>query len=335
MLDEQSRLALARGGDEDAFAELVAAHRRELRAYCYRMAGSLDVADDLLQQGLLRAWRALPGFEGRSSFRTWLYRVVFSACIDALESKPLRRLTIDHGEPADPLAPLPPPEPHAFIGPCSAALYETAEATPDARYDARESVALAFLAALQLLPPRQRATLIARDVVGMSAEECADLFGLSIAAANSALQRARETIEARSERWRPAPPIDASVRTLLARYVSAWENADVTEFVKLLKEDATLAMPPLPLWLRGAHAIAASVRAMVLRPEARGLFRLIETEANGLPAFAAYRKTDHGGYEPVALHVIETRDSAIAAMTAFLDPTLFARLELPGVGQAR
>jgi RNA polymerase sigma-70 factor (ECF subfamily) len=198
--DERSRLAAAREGDEGAFAALVAPHRRELRAYCYRMAGSLDDADDLVQESLLRAWRSLSKFEGRSSFRTWLYRVSWSACIDALESKPMRKLTVEHGPPAGPGDPIPPPEPEGWIGPCPASLYEDAGATPEVRYGARESVALAFLAALQLLPPKQRATLLGCDVLGWSAQECADMLGVTVASVNSALQRARETIDSRSSR---------------------------------------------------------------------------------------------------------------------------------------
>jgi len=293
------------------------------------MAGSLAAADDLLQESLLRAWRALPGFEGRSSFRTWLYRVVFSACVDALESKPLRRLSIEHGTPADPHDPLLAPEPDAFVEPCSPALYDGTPQAPDARYGVRESVALAFLEALQLLPARQRAMLIARDVLGLSAQECSELFDVSVASANSALQWARETVDTRADRWREAPPPDAPTRELLARYVRAWENADVGALLVLLREDATLAMPPLPLWLRGPDAIGASVGAMVFRAEARGLFRLIATEANSLPAFAAYRRTTAGAYEPVALHLVETREARISAITALLAPTLFTRLELP------
>jgi RNA polymerase sigma-70 factor (ECF subfamily) len=326
--EEQSRLDAARRGDEGAFGALVAPHRRELRAYCYRMAGSLDDADDLLQESLVRAWRSLASFEGRSSFRTWLYRVTWSACIDALQSKPMRKLTVDHGPPADPEDPVPPPEPGGWIGPCPASFYEDKPSTPETRYTARESVALAFLAALQLLPPKQRATLLACDVMGWTAQECADLLGASVASVTSSLQRARETLESRVERWRPSVPEEAVTRALLAKYVQAWERADVPALVSLLHEDATLSMPPLPIWLQGPHAIGRSIGAMVLTPEARGRFRFVVTEANGVPALAAYQRQGDA-FLPLALHLLSLAGERITGVTAFLDPGLFAEFDLP------
>jgi len=327
--DEQARLVAARGGDEGAFRALVAPHRRELRAYCHRMAGSLDDADDLLQESLLRAWRALPSFEGRSSLRTWLYRVAWSACVDGLQSKPMRKLGIDVGPPADPDDPIPPPQLEGWIGPCPATLYEDVSATPEARYGSRESVGLAFLAALQLLPPKQRATLLGCDVLGWSAQECADILGSSLASVTSSLQRARETIDSRADRWRPTLPEEPVVRALLSRYVQAWERADVPALTSLLHEEATLAMPPLPIWLRGPAAIGRSIGAMVLTPEARGQFRLAATEANGLPALAAYRRQGGDGFEPLALHVLSFAGDRVGAVTAFLDPSLFVKFDLP------
>ena len=328
--EEQVRITAARAGDEGAFAALVAPYRRELRAYCYRMAGSLEDADDLLQESLVKAWRSLPTFEGRSSFRTWLYRVAWSACIDGLQGKPMRKLSVDHGVPASPADPFPAPEPpEVWIGPCPASLYEDAQPTPEARYSAKESVALAFLAALQLLPPRQRATLLACDVLGWSAQECAELLGASVGSVTSSLQRARETIEARSERWRPSLPEESASRALLARYVQAWERADVPALASLLHEDATLSMPPVPLWLRGREAIRQSIGAMVLPPEARGQFRFVLTEANGVPALGAYRARGDAGFEPVGLHVLSIREDRIVDLTAFLDPGLVAKFDLP------
>jgi RNA polymerase sigma-70 factor (ECF subfamily) len=327
--DEQGRLALARTGDEGAFRALVSPYGRELRAYCYRTAGSLDDADDLLQESLLRAWRSLSSFEGRSSFRTWLYRVTWSACIDGLHSRPMRKLTVDLGPPAEPDDSILPPRLEGWIGPCPASVYDDDPSTPEARYSARESVALAFLAALQLLPPKQRATLLACDVLGWSARECADMLGSSVASVNSSLQRARETLESRADRWRPVLPEETVTRALLAKYVQAWERADVPALVSLLHEEATLAMPPLPVWLRGPRAIGQSIGAMVLTPEARGQFRLLATEANGLPALAAYRRQGGDAYEPFALHVISLTGDRIDAVTAFLDPGLFSKFDLP------
>jgi RNA polymerase sigma-70 factor, ECF subfamily len=331
MADPEALLSAARSGDERAFRELVGPHQRELRAYCYRMAGSLDDADDLLQDSLLRAWRGLASFEGRSSLRTWLYRVTWSACVDALQGRAPRTLAIDQGAPADPSDPVPPPQLEGWIGPCPASLYADEVHSPEARYSARESITLAFLAALQLLPPKQRAILLARDVLGCTAEECADLFGSSVPSLNSALQRARETIDARASRWRPKASDDPTTRALLARYVDAWERADVDAFVSLLHEDATLSMPPLPMWLRGRRAIGLSIGAMVFTPDAPGAFRLVATEANGVAAFAAYRRGSHGSFEAMALHLLGTSAGAIDEMTAFLDPRLLAVLGLPAV----
>ena len=330
MLDEPALLDAARKGDESAFRDLVVPYRRELRAYCYRMAGSMDDADDLLQESLVRAWKALGSFEGRASFRTWLYRVTWSACIDGLQSKPMRKMSVDLGPPADPGAPMPPPQPDGWIEPCPSSLYdENAPATPEKRYTERESVALAFLAALQLLPPRQRATLLACDVLGWSASECADMLGSTVASVNSALQRARETLETRADRWRPSMPAESVTRQLLARYVQAWERADVPALVSILHEDATLAMPPLTIWLRGARAIGESIGAMVLTPEARGAFRLVATEASGMPALAAYKRSEGGGFDRFALHALTLDGDRIVAVTAFLDPRVMAGFDVP------
>jgi RNA polymerase sigma-70 factor, ECF subfamily len=329
MDESDATLVAARGGDEKAFAELVAPFQRELRAYCYRMAGSLYDAEDLLQESLLRAWRGLGSFEGRSSLRTWLYRVTWTACMDTLEKKSARSLVVDSGPPADPREPVPPPGSDEWIGPCPASLYADDAPSPEARYSARESVALAFLAALQLLPPRQRAALLARDVLGWSAEECADMLGSSVASSNSALQRARQTIDERASRWRPRLTEERSTRALLGQYMQAWERADVGALVSLLHEEATLSMPPLPIWLYKPEAIGASIGAMVLTPEARGAFRFVETEANGVPALAAYAKDETGRFVPSALHLLSIRDGRIDAITAFLDPALFVRFGLP------
>lgn len=329
MQEDLSRLAAAKAGDQSAFGELVAGYRRELRAYCYRMTGSLHDADDLLQESLLRAWRGLPSFEGRSSFRTWLYRVTFTACVDATQNRPARMLAIDCRGPAAPHDPLPAPEPDRWIDPCPASMLQDSESSPEARYGQKESVALAFLAALQLLPPRQRAMLLACDVLGWTAPECAEMFDSTVASVHSAVQRARETLEARAERWRPTLPSPETTRALLERYVQAWESADVELLAKLLHEDATLSMPPLPMWLRGVRAIAESIGAMVLVPEARGQLRLLQTEANGLPAFAAYRRAPDHGFDPMALHLLSLSEDRVMTITAFLDPSLFARFELP------
>jgi RNA polymerase sigma-70 factor, ECF subfamily len=329
MTGEDAALAAARAGDEVAFRSLFAPYQRELRAYCYRMAGSLDEADDLVQESLLRAWRGLATFEGRSSVRTWLYRVAFSACIDALESKGRRSLAVLEGPPASPRDAMPPPRYDVWVEPCPGSIDVDGAPSPEARYSQRESVALAFLAALQLLSPKQRAALLACDVLGWTADECAQLLGGTVTSVQSALQRARETLDANASRFRPKLPDEQTKRTLLARYVEAWERADVPALVSILHEDATLAMPPLPLWLHGPKDIGDSIGGMVLTPDAAGVFRLRATEANGSPAFAAYRASEEGGFRAFALHVLSLQGDRISAITAFLDPRLFAKLDLP------
>ncbi len=316
-------LDAARAGDERAFRDLVAPYRGELRAHCYRMAGSMSDADDLLQESLLRAWRGLAGFEGRSSVRTWLYRVTHSACIDALDKRPPRMLPLDATPAAKPSDPIPPPrtEP-VWLEPCPSSLYVDLPASPEARYTSRESVALAFLAALQLLPPRQRAVLIARDVLGWSAEECAASFDASVASVNSALQRARETLDARASKWKPrVTDDDDATRALVARYVEAWERADASLLVALLHDDATLSMPPMPLWLMGPRDIAQSIAEMVFAHVKPGTFRFERTTANASPALVMYK---NGALE--SLHVLSIVGDRIAAIDAFLDPRMFSSI---------
>jgi RNA polymerase sigma-70 factor (ECF subfamily) len=201
--------------------------------------------------------------------------------------------------------------------------------SPEARYSQRESVAFAFLAALQLLPARQRAILIARDVLGWSAEECAEMLEGTIASVNSALQRARETLDARAGEWKPRPPDEATTRALLQRYVDAWERADVGALTALLRSESTLAMPPLPIWLRGAVDIGTSIGGMVFGPAGPGAFRFVETSANGLAALAAYQRNAAGVYVFAALHVLGLDEHGVTSITAFLDPSLPGKLALP------
>jgi RNA polymerase sigma-70 factor (ECF subfamily) len=327
MATESPALDAARAGDAKAFEQLISPFRRELRAHCYRMSGSLSDADDLLQESLIRAWKGLPQFEGRSGLRTWLYKVATSACLDALDKKTSARLLpFDMGPAHDPRAPFGAPrlEP-VWLEPCPDDVWADAPVSPEAKYGARESVALAFLAMLQLLPPKQRAVLVLRDVLGWQAAECAELLELSVAAVNSALQRARDTLATRDDARPHAPLGDTETRDLLVRYVRAWELADVPALVSLLHEDATLSMPPLSEWLEGASTIGASIAAMVLTGDARGRFRLVATHANGQPAFAAYeRDAATGQFRAYALHVLTIDDDRIASITAFLNPALFS-----------
>jgi RNA polymerase sigma-70 factor, ECF subfamily len=330
MTTDDGNLAAAQAGDHDAFERLVAPYLRELRTHCYRMAGSLHDAEDLLQETLLKVWKGLPGFEQRASFRTWLYKTATNVCIDALEKRDHRSLPMQLGAAVQPTDPIGPPRfDPIWLQPCPAEFYASAELSPAAHYDRRQSVALAFLVAIQLLPARQRAVLILHDVLGFQAAECAGFLDLTTAAVNSSLQRARGTLGAQERELSPAPPTSAQ-SAVLERYVRAWESADVDALVALLLDDATLEMPPLPQWLRGAGAIGQSIGGMVFAAAGPGAFRLVPTEANGQPAFAAYQlDRDCGEMWAMALHVLGLSDGRIASITAFLDPSLLPAFGLP------
>ena len=332
---ERELLAAARAGDENAYAALVEPHRRELRAHCYRMLGSIHDADDAVQDAMLRAWRGLPRFEGRSSTRSWLYTITTNACLNAIARRPKGRvLPIDFGEPADPHAgagaPLVEsvwiePYPDERLG------LEDTFAAPDARYDARESVELAFVAALQHLPPNQRAVLIMREVLGFSAAEVADALDTTVASVNSALQRARKTIDDklpdRSQQATLRALGDERVRALVERYVDAWERGDVAGVVAMLSEDATFSMPPNVAWFRGPDAIGAFLpTGPMSRPR-----RFLPVRANGQLAFGTYIwEPELGHFRPNAIHLIDIDGDRIRDITAFLDRAVFPEIGLPG-----
>jgi RNA polymerase sigma-70 factor (ECF subfamily) len=303
--------------------------RRELTAYCYRMLGSGLEAEDAVQETLLRAWRKADQFEGRASLRSWLYRIATNVCLDMLRSTQRRARPMELGPPS------PPDERH--LGPM---LAESRWVTPipDDRVlpdhgdpgelaEVRESVRLAFVTALQHLPPRQRAALILCEVLHWPAVEAAELLGTTRAAVNSALQRARATLAALPPGGRPGP-LEPGDRRLLERYVSAFERYDIEALVQLLHEDAVQSMPPFAMWIRGAGDIG---RWMV-EPGPSGCrgSRLLATAANGCPAFGQYRPDPAGGHAPWALQVLEISGGRIAGMTFFLDtPALFPAFGLP------
>jgi RNA polymerase sigma-70 factor, ECF subfamily len=325
-------LAQARAGDGEAFARLVDPYRRELQVHCYRFLGSVQDAEDALQDTLLSAWQGLAGFEGRASIRTWLYRVATSRCLDTLRSA-RRRPAV-----SPPPAGLEPPEPTRlgevlWLEPYPDALLEgLADSTPgpEARYESRESVSLAFITALQLLPPRQRAALILRDVLGFHASEAARMLDTSEESVTSALKRARATLEraqSATERESAPPPHSAAEQDLVARLTTAFEAADIPGIVALLTEDAWLTMPPLPLEYQGRELAAQFLTATAFRPGWTA--RLIPTRANGQPAFGFYaRDPQTGGYYTVGLMVLTLAGTQICAMTRF-DASTLPRFGLP------
>jgi RNA polymerase sigma-70 factor, ECF subfamily len=336
MSDEQELLEAARRGDDDAFGRLVAPYRAQLRAHCYRMLGSLPDAEDALQEALLRAWRGLARFEGRSSFRSWLYTIATNTSLRAIERHPRRVLPIDYGPAADPhgrqaeamteavwLEPFP-----------DAELLATADLLgPDARYEQRESIELAFIAALQHLPARQRGVLILRDVLGFSARETAAVFDMTSVSVDSALQRAHRTMDERgpvqSQQRTLRALGDEKVRELVDRFAEAWVTHDVDAIIGLLAEDARMGMPPQPSWYRGRDAIGTILARWPLSPQAS--FRLQRITANAQPALAAYmRNDDTGVFEAESLIVLNLRpDDVIDEITAFRIPELFTRFDLP------
>jgi RNA polymerase sigma-70 factor (ECF subfamily) len=307
--------------DEDAYRRLVEPHRAALHAHCYRMLGSVQDAEDALQDALLRAWRGLDRFEGRSSLRSWLYTVATNACLRAIERRPRLTLPIDHGPPADPDAG--PGEPLAepvWIEPYPGELQDGL-AAPEARYEQRESVELAFIAALQHLPARQRAVLILREVLGFSAGEVAGVLETTPASVYSALQRAHKTVAARlpdrSQQETLRSLGDDGVRRLVDEFVDAWERADVAAVVALLAEDATLAMPPLAGWYRGRDVVAGFLRRRPLSGERR--WRLVPTRANSQPAVCVYVREGER-LVPHSVNVLTLEGARIGAITAFLAP---------------
>jgi RNA polymerase sigma-70 factor (ECF subfamily) len=309
--------------DRPSFERAAGLYRRELKLHCYRLMGALHEAEDLVQETYLRAWRAREAFEGRSTVRAWLYRIATNACLNALEKrKGARRFLVEPGAPA--AAGLPegaPAEDALWIEPFPDAgidLAPDAALGPQARIEAQEAVRLAFVAALQILPPRQRAALLLCDVLDWSAAEVAGLLGGSVASVNSALQRARATLAQRPPVAREEPDPG-----LLARYVQAWEARDLDGFAALLKADATYRMPPWREWYDGRAAVVAFFAAVWPR---YGGFRLVETRANGQPAFAVYcRSSDGEGWRPHSLQVLQGDGDGIIGLTAYVE-TLGRRL---------
>jgi RNA polymerase sigma-70 factor, ECF subfamily len=335
MNDEHQLLEAAQAGDEQAFALLVAPYQAHLRAHCYRMLGSLADAEDALQETMLRAWSGLAGFESRSSLRSWLYRIATNASLRMIEKRPKRVLPIDYGPAADPHAafgePLAEsvwlePYPDAELG------VEAALLGPDARYEQRESIELAFAAAFQHLPARQRAVLILRDVLGFSAKETAEALETTSVSVDSALQRAHKAIEERVPAQTQQATLralgDSELREIVKRFADAWERNDVDAVVAMLTDDARMAMPPWPKWYGGRDAVAAFLGGWPL--SARKRWQVLPTRANGQPAVAGYLWDEQtGAFRPETIIVLTFRAARIEEITAFRSPALFPRFGLP------
>jgi RNA polymerase sigma-70 factor, ECF subfamily len=327
-------LQAAIGGDERAFEDLIAPYRSELHAHCYRMLGSLHDAEDALQDGLLRSWRGLAGFEGRSSLRSWLYRIATNSCLRMIERRPKRVLPVDYG---------PPTEAHGLTGepltetiwleplPDAVAGIADGRAGPEARYEQRESVELAFVAALQHLPARQRAVLILRDVLGFAPAEIAVALDTSAAAVSSALQRAHRTIDdllpEQSQQATLRALGDERLREIVETYTDAWERNDVDGILAMLTHDAAFAMPPRATWYRGHEAIGAFLHRAPLAPDRR--WRLVLTSAGGQPAFATYL-WDEQRWRAHAIDVLTLNpEGLISDVTAFIDAETVRRFGVP------
>jgi RNA polymerase sigma-70 factor (TIGR02960 family) len=324
--------ARARAGDEEAFAELVSRHRHELQVYCYRMLGSAQDAEDALQETLLAAWRALPGFEGRSSIRTWLYRIAANRCLNALRSTS-RRTSMDTpqtwDDPPKPagLSEVPWLEPYPDL-----LLDRVADPVPgpEAQYEGTEAISLAFITALQLLGPRQRAVLVLRDVLGFHAQEAADILDTTVESVTSALKRARATLRQNApdtvDHEPPPAPDSPAERELVDRFTRAYTAGDVNGVVALLTEDAWLTMPPVPFEYRGRETARQALS--ILLGSGRD-YRLVATRANGQPAFGLYASDPHADVMHAnGLVVMTLSGKQISALTRFDDSSL-ARFGLP------
>jgi RNA polymerase sigma-70 factor (TIGR02960 family) len=313
-------LSRARAGDGDAFRELTEPHRRELQVHCYRMLGSMADAEDALQDTLLAAWQGLDGFEGRSSLRTWLYRIATNRCLNARRSagrRPAREWNIPQVEP---------PEPTRFgevvwLEPFPDALLEgviDVPPGPEARYEQTESISLAFVTALQVLPPRQLAVLILRDVLGFHASEVADMLDCTVESVTSALKRARASMQRRQSpaagREPPPAPGSPSEEALVAKFVSAYSSADLDALVAMLTDDAFISMPPIPFEYEGRDRVADF--CAILFGSGRK-FDLVPTRANGQPAFGAYLRAPNGIRHGTGLIVLTLAGDRVYAMTRF------------------
>ena len=332
-METEELLARARHGDGDAFRQLVEPDQQELHVHCYRMLGSLQDAEDALQETLLAAWRGLDGFEGRSSLRAWLYRIATNRCLNvqrAVKRRPAEERSSGSGVEL--------PEPsrwveQSWLEPYPDALLDSipdAAPGPDARYESKEAISLAFVAAMQVLSPRQRAALVLRDVLGFRASEVADILGTSEDSVTSALKRARAALAAELPRDRGALPDAPRERELAARFAAAFERGDTDAILVMLADDAWLRMPPLPVEYQGAAAVANFLAVISFRGDRR--YRLVPTRANGQPAYGCYLcDPQTSTARAYGLLVITLSGGKVSAITRFLDNSLLMHFGLPRI----
>jgi RNA polymerase sigma-70 factor (ECF subfamily) len=337
MTDERAELEVSDRGQlpTDDFAALTGAYHHELLVHCYRFLGTLEDGEDALQETLLRAWRHMDTLNSPSALRAWLYKIATHVCLDMLSSRKARFLPSMDSTPADPRSPLPGPvlDP-LWLSPLPEMYLAGQSASPAARYELRESVALAFLTVLQKLPPRQRAILILRDVLDWEIREVAELLEMTPTAVNSALQRARATMQKHPvelSQARLAGSTHPDHTSLLERFSRAWETADATGLAALLRDDAVLTMPPLAAWFRGRAAIRRFLEDQLFGADSRGQFRLLPLKANGCPAFAVYQRGAEGLFRPAVLQVLILDAGQVVRMDDFLvpDERLFKQFRLP------
>jgi RNA polymerase sigma-70 factor (ECF subfamily) len=301
-------------------------HRSALTGHCYRMLGSSVDADDAVQETMVRAWKSIDGFDGRSNIRTWLYRIATNVCLDAISDRKRRARPVDDGPVGTPEDELQTRDRTHWLEPIPDARAIPADADPAKQVELRESIRLAFVAALQHLPPKQRAALLLTDVLGCSAAEVAETIDTSVASVNSALQRARATLATRDVSATPVTLTEAQSQ-LVDRYCEAFVKYDVAALTTLLHEDAVLSMPPFTLWLQGRPSITRWLLAQGAPCRGSRMFR---TSASGMPAFAQFRPTPGGGYHAWAILVLEIAGDGVASMTSFLDvETLFPQFGFP------
>ncbi len=333
---------MAVGGDapaDAAFAALIERHTGELRVHCYRMTGSLAESEELVQETFIKAWRKLDGFEGRSSIRAWLYRIATNACLDALSRSPPRVLPDRLGPPSDPSVSAPPRTDLAWLQPFPDSLLEALPAPgpgPEEAALERETIELAFIAAIQHLPPRQRAAVILADVLGWSSAQIGELLGSNEAAVNSALRRARRTLRRRLPRhrseWAAGGAPSPADRATLHAYMEAIENADLDAMARVLAAEVKTTMPPLTVWFEGRDAVLGALATSwdPASPAYVGRFRLVEIAANRQPVIASFVRTDEtADFTAFAINVLTIADGRLVEATAFHDPSLFAAFGLP------